>query len=129
MLNTTFFATKESSFEFINLNKFTEEKPSTDNPLYCYDRANIEKKTRDDTTLENAKITVEIYDAETKKAIGGAIASASTARESISRVSKQTGKTSIKVTRNGKYNIEASAKGYVNSQTYVTLDCRTGSGK
>ena len=121
--------TKDTSFEFINLNKFTEEKPSIDNPLYCYDRANIEKKTKDDTTLENAKITVEIYDAETKKAIGGAIASVSTARESISRVSKQTGKASVKVTRNGKYNIEVSAKGYVNSQTYVTLDCRTTSGE
>ena len=116
--------TEENSFDFINLNKFTEDKPSEKNPLFCYDRANIEKKTKEDATLEDAKIIVNIFDAETKAPITGAIAEASTAKESISRVSNAAGTTSIKVTKNGEYSVEVSAKGYVNAEASITVDCK-----
>jgi len=120
--------TDDDSFNFIALNKFTEDKPPLENPLYCYDRANIEKKTKEDTTLDNANIVVNIIDAETKAPVSGAIIQASTVKESISRVSKDSGSTSIKVTKNGEYDVEVSAKGYVNTKTSITLDCKPGLG-
>jgi len=117
--------TEATSFNFINLNKFTEDKPEIVDPLYCYDRANIEKKTKEDVPIENAKITINIFDAETKEPIYGAIAEASSVKESISRVSNQAGVASIKVTKNGEYNIEASARGYVGSKASIMLDCES----
>ena len=120
--------TDRDSFNFIELNKFTEGKPSEENPLFCYDRVNIEKKTKEDTPLEDASIVVNIFDADTSDPISGAIIQASTSKESISRLSKDTGEVAIKVTKNGVYSVEASARGYVNSKATVTLDCPTNSG-
>ena len=118
--------TDDDSFNFIELNKFTENKPPLENPLYCYDRSNIEEKTNKDSTLENANIIVNIIDAETKAPISGAIVRASTVTESISRVSKDSGIATIKVTQIGDYNVQASAKGYVNTKTSITLACKPG---
>jgi len=119
--------TDQNSFEFIELNEFTEGKPAEENPLLCYDRVNIEQKTKDDTPLENASLLVNIIDAKTSEPVKGAIVQASTVRESISRLTKDSGEVSIKVTKNGEYSVEASARGYVNTKAIITLDCPAAS--
>ena len=44
--------------------------------------------------------------------------------ESISRVSNKVGVARIKVTKNGDYIIEATARGYVSSKASITVGCK-----
>ena len=115
--------TKEASFDFITINKFFDTKPDDEDSLLCFDRVKEAEESLSNIVLKNAQLEVNFYDADTKDPIVGAMAEASTLTESISRLSKVDGKSTIKITKNGEYIIDATAEGYVGAENAVTVEC------
>jgi len=115
--------TSDTSFNFITINKFFDEEPEKEDSLLCYDRVKEAERSASDIILKDAQLDVRFYDAETKKPIAGAMAEASTLTESISRLSKENGESTIKISRNGEYIVDATAEGYVPAENAVTVEC------
>jgi len=116
--------TEDMSFNFITINKFYQEEPDKEDPLLCFDRVKEADQTNNDANLRNARLEINFFDADTNQPIAGAMAQASSLTQSISRLSKDNGKSTIKINRNGEYVVDGTADGYLAAENDVTIECK-----
>jgi uncharacterized protein YfaP (DUF2135 family) len=117
-----------TGFGFINVNSFSEVRPSTLNPLQCHNMVTLKRETEIPYSLpSNVVIKITLRDGVSNALLPGAMVQISTSAESHARMTNSNGTAAIPISHNGKYKIDANAVGYISSADEIEVSCRTAS--